>query len=155
MQKLLARFKEEVEDGLACLLTAFYFRQSESKKDMDAFEFTHKSFCEYLTAKRIIQEVRYINKRLKVLPDDLYYSNRYEEREALKDWAVVCGLARMSSEIVKFIRDEMRLQPSSDIRQWQQILCDMIWLHVGLWNANGALRPQTHLHLGKMASTEC
>lgn len=55
---LLEEFQEGAEKGVSRLLTAFYFRQSDKMQEGEkTFEFTHKSFGEYLTAKRIVRTV--------------------------------------------------------------------------------------------------
>src|SRR5262249_7416000 len=52
-------FPKNVEAGIVSLLLAFYFRQSKERVGDDAtFEFTHKSFGEYLLANRLIRTLR-------------------------------------------------------------------------------------------------
>ncbi len=106
LKELLNRFQENFRDNpqasVTRLLTAFYFRRSGRDSDGDkTFEFTHKSFGEYLTAKRIIREVRLIHKKLiarKSYPDD-----GWEESEALQQWIVLCGLTTMDEYLFNFI----------------------------------------------------
>jgi uncharacterized protein YjbI with pentapeptide repeats len=132
LKKLLNRFQENFQDNpqasVTRLLTAFYFRRSGSNDDGDkTFEFTHKSFGEYLTAKRIIREVRLIHKKLiarKSDPDD-----GWDEREALQRWLVLCGLTKMDEYLFNFIVDEVQLQHqpgSREVYEWQQTFCSLI-----------------------------
>jgi len=51
LRRLLDKFEEGAEAGVTRLLMAFYFRQSGTVRNNDrTFEFTQKSFGEYLTA---------------------------------------------------------------------------------------------------------
>ena len=55
---LLEIFKEGATAGVTRLLAAFFFRQyGQSASGDPTFEFTHKSFGEYLTAKRIVRAI--------------------------------------------------------------------------------------------------
>ena len=132
LKNLLSRFQEGFrEDSRASitrLLTAFYFRQSGHDHSGDkTFEFTHKSFGEYLTARRIVQEVQYIHRKLEDRYNDPYED--WDERRALHRWALVCGYSAMDEYLFNFVLDEMRLhyqQNPSDIAKWQQTLCHLI-----------------------------
>jgi hypothetical protein len=51
--------------GFSRLIAAFYFQATERDTvSGQAFEFTHKSFGEYLTARRLVREIRDINAAL-------------------------------------------------------------------------------------------
>jgi uncharacterized protein YjbI with pentapeptide repeats len=132
MKDLLTRFKngfqEDSKASVTRLLTAFYFRQSGNDNSGEkTFEFTHKSFGEYLTARRIVREVRLIHKKLEdrqTDPDDAW-----DERKALKRWAILCGSSAMDEDLFKFVIYEVRLehlQDSSHVAKWQQTFCDLI-----------------------------
>jgi len=129
LKHLLNRFQEGFRDdskaSITRLLTAFYFRQSGHDQTGDkTFEFTHKSFGEYLTARRIVQEVQYIHRKLQDR-----YSDRYEdwdERRGLHRWTLVCGPSPMDDYLFNFVSDEMRLHNLSDVTNWQKSLCHQI-----------------------------
>jgi uncharacterized protein YjbI with pentapeptide repeats len=132
MKDLLTRFKngfqEDSKASVTRLLTAFYFRQSGNDNSGEkTFEFTHKSFGEYLTARRIVREVRLIHKKLedrKTDPDE-----GWDEREALQRWAILCGSSAMDEYLFNFVLDEVRLeylQDSSNVAKWQQTFCHLI-----------------------------
>ena len=110
------------------LMTAFYFRQSGHNQSGDkTFEFTHKSFGEYLTARRIVQEVQYIHRELQDRYNDSYGDR--DERYALHRWALVCGASAMDEYLFNFILDEMRLhhqQNPGDVADWQQTFSHLI-----------------------------
>jgi len=126
LKRLLDIFQEGAKAGVTSLLTAFYFRHSGFReKDAEkTFEFTHKSFGEYLTARRIVREVRLIHKKLEACRSDP--DEGWDERDALKRWAILCGPSAMDEYLFNFIVDEMRLQNSSDVGNWQQTLCHLI-----------------------------
>ncbi|WP_335068438.1 pentapeptide repeat-containing protein [Nostoc sp.] len=132
LKSLLDKFQESAKLGVTRLLTAFYFRESGVKEQEKTFEFTHKSFGEYLTAKRIVREVRLIHKKLKDHQDDP--DEGWDQREALKRWAILCGASSMDEYLFNFVTDEMRLQNASDVGNWQQTLCYLIgfMLHHGM-----------------------
>ncbi|MBD2042668.1 pentapeptide repeat-containing protein [Microcoleus sp. FACHB-672] len=124
LQRFQEGFKEDSKASVTRLLTAFYFRQSGYKEGEKTFEFTHKSFGEYLTAKRIVREVRLIHKKLqdrKRDPDD-----GWDERDALHRWALLCGSSRMDEYLFNFVLDEMRLQNLPDADEWQETFCHLI-----------------------------
>jgi uncharacterized protein YjbI with pentapeptide repeats len=132
LKNLLTRFqegfREDSKASITRLLTAFYFRQSGHDHSGDkTFEFTHKSFGEYLTARRIVQEVQYIHRKLEDRYNDSYED--WDERRALHRWALVCGSSAMDEYLFKFVLNEMRLhhqQNSANVAVWQQSLCHLI-----------------------------
>jgi len=132
LKTLLKRFQEGFQDdakaSITRLMTAFYFRQSGHNDSGDkTFEFTHKSFGEYLTARRIVQEVRYIHRKLEARDDDPYED--WDERRALHRWALACGSTAMDKYLFEFVLDEMRLHyqvKPEDVANWQDTLCHLI-----------------------------
>ncbi|UNU24312.1 pentapeptide repeat-containing protein [Microcoleus vaginatus] len=132
MKDLLTRFQtgfqEDYKASVTRLFTAFYFRQSGNDNSGEkTFEFTHKSFGEYLTAKRIVREVRLIHKKLEDRQTDP--DEGWDEREALQRWAILCGSSAMDEYLFKFVLDEVGLeylQDSSDVAKWQQTFCHLI-----------------------------
>ena len=121
-------FQEDSKASVTRLLTAFYFRQSGNDNSGEkTFEFTHKSFGEYLTARRIVREVRLIHKKLEDRQTDP--DEGWDEREALKRWAILCGSSAMDEYLFNFVLDEVglkHLQDSSDVAKWQQTFCHLI-----------------------------
>jgi len=135
LKHLLNRFQEGFRDdskaSITRLLTAFYFRQSGHDQTGDkTFEFTHKSFGEYLTTRRIVQEVQYIHRKLQDRYNDSYDSyENWDERSALHRWALVCGPSAIDEYLFNFVLDEVRLhhqQNPSGVAAWQQTLCHLI-----------------------------
>ncbi len=104
---------------------AFYFRQSGRRVTGDqTFEFTHKSFGEYLTARRIVRGLQRIQDELD--RRQKYIDSGWDERDALTHWAKLCGPTVMDDYIFKFICNEILLQEKSDVGKWQDTLCHLI-----------------------------
>ena len=132
LSSLLAKFQAGMESDTKAkvtqLLTAFYFRQNG--KDFGGektFEFTHKSFGEYLTAKRVVREIRLISKKLE--EHDIDPDEGWDEREALHKWIITCGAAALDSYIFNFIINEIEqlfLTSPSLIKKWQSNLARLL-----------------------------
>ena len=118
-------FQEESRASVTRLLTAFYFRESGGIRTSEkTFEFTHKSFGEYLTAKRIVEGVQLIHEDLEERKKS--FRKGCDERDALVRWATLCGSSTMDEYLFLFIFDEMRLQGLEKVRNWQKTLCRLI-----------------------------
>ncbi|MEM7760296.1 MAG: pentapeptide repeat-containing protein [Cyanobacteria bacterium P01_A01_bin.40] len=125
LKKLLEIFTKGAESGVTNLLTAFYFRQSGYSNDGDrTFEFTHKSFGEYLTARRIVRELARINKQLQARDDDP--DEGWDEKQALTRWIMLCGMSAIDEYLFDFVCDEIALQKKDEVKQWQQTLSHLI-----------------------------
>jgi uncharacterized protein YjbI with pentapeptide repeats len=132
MKDVLTRFQtgcqEDSKASVTRLFTAFYFRKSGNDNSSEnTFEFTHKSFGEYLTARRIVREVRLIHKKLEDRQTDP--DEGWDEREALQRWAILSGSSAMDEYLFNFVMDEVRLehlQDSSHVAKWQQTFCHLI-----------------------------
>jgi len=121
---LLDAFQEGAKAGVTRLLAAFFFRQYGQRASGDpTFVFTHKSFGEYLTARRVVRAVarviRELERRAKN-PDE-----GWDERDALKHWAQICGPCAISRYLHVFLLNEMRLRPASELAQWQSGLAKL------------------------------
>jgi hypothetical protein len=130
---LLTMFEEGADKGITRLLMAFYFRRAGVRESGEkTFEFTHKSFGEYLTAKRIVRLLRDMHEELERHRENL--DKGWDERAALVRWIKLCGQAPLDSYIFKFIENEVRSAGASDAVDWQETLCKLIGfeLHQGL-----------------------
>lgn len=122
---LLNLFEEGADKGITRLLMAFYFRRAgERTSGEKTFEFTHKSFGEYLTAKRIVRLLRDIHEELERHQENV--DKGWDEREALVRWIRLCGPAALDDYLFKFIENEMRLAGASGAFNWQETLCKLI-----------------------------
>jgi Pentapeptide repeats (8 copies) len=125
LKQLLTIFQEGAKSGVTRLLTAFYFRQSGGLRDGEkTFEFTHKSFGEYLAAKRVVRGMARIDDELARRRENL--DSGWDERQALKHWAELCGVAVMDEYVFRFLCNEIRLHSPEQLCQWQQTFCRLI-----------------------------
>jgi hypothetical protein len=117
--KLLEIFQEGAQAGVTRLLAAFFFRQQGARASGDpTFVFTHKSFGEYLTARRIVRGVERLIKELGTRADDP--DAGWDEKEALKHWVLLCGPTAVSTYLFGFLSNEVALRALTDISRWQQ-----------------------------------
>ena len=83
---ILEQFKRPEKQQLTNLMTAFYFRQKGLKGTEKTFEFTHKTFQEYLAVRRIVAEIEKIEKKLAENPE-----KDWNKQECLLRWIVSCS----------------------------------------------------------------
>ena len=122
------------------LLAAFYFRQHGSRRDGErTFEFTHKSFGEYLTARRIVRAIKRMHDERQRQRDAV--DDGWSERDALKHWAEICGPSTMDAYLHRLVQNELRLQPVEQVAAWHDTICELI----GYLLAQGM--PMQMLHL--------
>jgi uncharacterized protein YjbI with pentapeptide repeats len=125
LSNLLERFEEGAKSGVTRVLTAFYFRQFGQTPAGDrTFEFTHKSFREYLTALRIVRALRRIEEETERRQKN--YDSGWEDRRALLHWAEICGPNPMDRELCLFVRREVRKAGAEVASAWQLLLCRLI-----------------------------
>lgn len=111
----LELFNAGVKKGVTRLLTAFYFRECDfSFSTENSFEFTHKSFGEYLIARRIIREFRKVHTDLRRHDKDIDYP--YDERRAVEDLLKIYGPSPIDQYVYKFLVNEA---PSSEAERIQ------------------------------------
>ena len=123
---LLDEFRKNAEQGVADLLVAFYFKKSGFRdvEGNETFEFTHKSFGEYLTARRIVRAAEKIVKERKDRQID--YNDGWDDVTALVEWIKICGKSAIDRYLLEFIRREVALKDSEILKEWQQNFCDLI-----------------------------
>lgn len=128
---LLERLQREYEYNsrakIIGMMTAFYFRKLDGDPSEKTFEFTHKSFGEYLLARLVVKELDYIHQQYK----DRHHATRdpWDEPKCLAEWAEFFGTSRMDEYLFAFVLDEIRLRHMNDpaqVEDWQQTLCYFI-----------------------------
>jgi hypothetical protein len=130
---LLKLFEEGADKGITRLLMAFYFRRAGVRDSGDrTFEFTHKSFGEYLTARRIVRLLKDIHEELERHRQDV--DKGWNEVASLERWIRLCGKSALDNYIYKFIEHEVHLSGEKQASAWQETLCRLITyeLHQGL-----------------------
>jgi len=145
LNRFQASFNEDSKASVTRLLTAFYFRESGAVRASEkTFEFTHKSFGEYLTAKRIVLGLKLIHEKLEERQNN--FRKGCDEGEALVTWANLCGASTMDEYLFRFICDEIGLQNPSDVGNWQKTLCRLIEFMLNHGMPMERLTPRPHFH---------
>jgi len=156
---VLQKFEEGAEQGVMRLLTAFYIRKTDAY-DAPTFEFTHKSFGEYLTARRMVSGLYDIKDML--APRRGRRTERAEEK-ALVEWARLFGPTSLGPALLRFLRNEVaqiyhsdasrNTEGKADIEAFQQILCDLIgvMLREGMPMHHTDLKLTTYLEMDHQA----
>ena len=125
--------KSGAESGVIRLLMAFYFREFDGGQGEKTFEFTHKSFGEYLTARRIMLE-------LDIVCDEVERGRKnagrgYTLKQAFVEWIKVCGSQRIDEYLRDFLDGEISILSESEngrskIRKYQELLIELINISV-------------------------
>ncbi len=119
---LLEIFQDGAENGVLRLFTAFFFRKAGDRDQDNAFEFTHKSFGEYLVARRVVRLLADMQEEL------LRYEQTYRgwtPQQCLEEWARLCGPTAMNSRQWDFLKNEIHL-PTARPQEWQTLLVKLI-----------------------------
>jgi NACHT domain len=115
---LLDVFQEGAKTGVTRLLAAFFFRQYGQRPSGDpTFVFTHKSFGEYLTARRVVRAIERVNREL--LRRHQNPDEGWDERDALRHWVQICGPSAISQYLHAFLLNEMKLRTVEQLVDWQ------------------------------------
>jgi len=122
---LFKEFQLGVQAGISRLLTAFYFRQKGVDSDQNkTFEFTHKSFGEYLASRRIINYILLINKKIKAY--DINPDDGLNRKEALKKIIETFGVMPIDNYLFTFLQNEIKLIEISEVKELQKNLITLI-----------------------------
>ena len=148
-QKLFDKFSLSAGKGAISLLTTFYFRQTgRLSKGEETFEFTHKSFSEYLVTLKIIDVLDNIQEELIRNETDKTHRRGWGIYKCLLEWLEVFGLQAPDEDLVKYITNELILKKSENeviLNQWQDTVVKL-WEHVlekGMPIEQLPSRPQT------------
>ena len=96
LDEVLPVFKEGAEMGALALLTAFFFQRAGSN---DTFELAHKTFGEYLAARRLVRLVEDLHENVS--------AGVWDEGEGLRRWYQLTYSARVTREILAFLGGEL------------------------------------------------
>ncbi len=134
--RLLEEYKASAKGGgISRLLTAFYFRKfgkEDTEEKDDTFEFTHKSFGEYLAARAIVELIAATNDERQDYKKKS--TSRREKRkgwtleQTLGEWLRMTGNNPIDEDLNQFIINEIKLRKaaSENIEEWQETLCEVI-----------------------------
>ena len=73
------------------------------------FEFTHKSFGEYLTAKKIVRQLKDIQEQLLENENDILNRKGWNIEECLLEWVKIFGQKTLDYDIIRFIQNEFAI----------------------------------------------
>jgi hypothetical protein len=122
---LLPSFQSGVSSGVSSLLLAFYFRQKGRRDDgSKTFEFTHKTFAEYLISLRVIRLIELVSSQMAAHDSDPDLG--IDEQDALYRWLSVCGQTALDSYLLEFIRRETGFRNAERSAVLQKSLCSML-----------------------------
>lgn len=120
LKNILDKISEDSDSQLSRLLLAFFFAGKGTTVEGDkAVEFTHKSFGEYLVAKKIVRE-------LKLIYDRTEQEGDLDENEALGRVIAICGHNSIDHAIYAFLDNEISLQNPNSVFHWQQLLAELL-----------------------------
>ena len=112
------------------LLTIFYFRQTGRViEGTETFEFTHKSFREYLVALEIIDALTNIHAQLRLKETDRLHDLGWNIDECLVAWLKIFGLQIPDADLVKYIKNELILRESKSkglLIEWQDTVIKLL-----------------------------
>jgi hypothetical protein len=115
---MMEAFIDDAEQGVVSLLAAFYFRQAgQNTQGSQTFEFTHKSFGEFLTAKRIVGLLVELEEDLSAYEQDTRKRKGKSERDCLVEWVKMFGERTLDDDLIKFIRNELKWMYSQNDEQ--------------------------------------
>lgn len=115
----MSAFQDGAKQGITQLLAAFFFRQhGERPKGDRTFVFTHKSFGEYLAARRLVHGMQDIVEEMQ-RRDAFGRGKGWSESEALERWVRWCGPTALSPSIHQFMKFEIALLALKDVELLQ------------------------------------
>jgi len=127
LEGVLAEYEKKCSDGVGSLFTAFYFRKSERIDAVEpTFEFTHKSFGEYLTALRLVDGLDELHQLLQ--KQERSRVRAFTIEHALVAWLKLFGPTRISTDLLVYLKNEMPRRRENCVRleDWQSTLMDLL-----------------------------
>lgn len=122
---LLPSLQSGVSSGVSSLLLAFYFRQKGRRDDgQKTFEFTHKTFSEYLTAHRIVRLIELVCTQMQAHNDDP--DQGIDDKDALHRWLAICGQTALDPYLLQFIRREIASRGNTSAVLFQDSLSRLL-----------------------------
>jgi uncharacterized protein YjbI with pentapeptide repeats len=104
----------DTKSGIHNLMVAFYFHPS--RRGDETVEFTHKSFGEYLTGRRLVRQLDDIHEEF----DRHQINSRkgWSQGKCLEAWAEIAGPATLNEDLLPYVHNEIALRESR--KEWRQ-----------------------------------
>jgi hypothetical protein len=128
MERMLEAFKMSAKEGMVSFMAAFYFRKAG--RDMsgeETFEFTHKSFGEFLAAKRIVGKLEQTHKNR--LEREKHFDEGWSIKDCLTQWIKIFGPKVLDWDLLKFIANEIKAiheKNKNDLIDMQETVIQMM-----------------------------
>lgn len=150
LEYLLEQFQNDSGNGVSSLLLSFYFRKhGQTDQGESTFEFTHKSFGEYLTAKKLVNLIIDLS--------DAYIEKKQNYRKGKKlddiiyEWVKATGKSTFEIYLFSFVRNEFENLNLSKNRLNEIYNCLTIMINDSIQN-NFALEKFPELTFKQMIS---
>ncbi|HSV29090.1 MAG TPA: pentapeptide repeat-containing protein, partial [Candidatus Omnitrophota bacterium] len=120
---LLNALADGAEEGVSKLLLSFYFREHGTHRGEEkTFEFTHKTFGEYLVARRIVRTIGMVADKLGASDR----RDRWDYPRAQVHWAETCGPGRWDNDLYRFLNREVAGKPPVTVAAWHSSLLALL-----------------------------
>lgn len=107
LDQLLESITIESEKGVSNLLLSFYFRKKgQTDKGESTFEFTHKSFGEYLTSKKLVNLIIELTEAHSERKISYRKGKKFED--IISEWIKATGISSFNQYFYSFIEDEFK-----------------------------------------------
>ena len=122
-KSLIDTLSDDARSGVLKLFLGFYIQSRRMGPGQELFEFTHKSFGEYLTARRLQAAVQTIYQGWKYGQDNPRGPG-YSMDQTLVEWARTFGPTSIDEDLLRFLYREFRgpAVASTDLEEWRQFL---------------------------------
>jgi Pentapeptide repeats (8 copies) len=112
-------FPDQQKSNVTSLFLAFYFQEAGERQGQDrAFEFSHKSFGEYLLARRIVRFMRTVCNRIT--------DGAWDSEIGLKHWAELFGPTLMDNDLWTFVKHVMDLESVETVNDWRKTIIKLL-----------------------------
>lgn len=121
-REALATVERDTDQGLLRLMLAFFTRPRGQVQGDEVYEFTHKSFAEFLVASRLAAELDGLAGR-HALPELKAY---WSDTQALTSWVDLCGPSPIDDDILAFVRDAAKQRGAEQVKGWQEVFAHLL-----------------------------
>lgn len=126
LSESLKKFSDDAGEGVTQLLTAFYFRRTahfDAEGEM-TFEFTHKSFAEYLVARRISALIETCSSLLQQYKQNADIPG--SPRDLLVTWSRLLGPKPLEENLAELTWGEIVRHDDAVARRWHTALVALL-----------------------------